>query len=176
MTNKESIRHHLDALNVSYEWYEHEAANTMEDCLALPYALPDVTFCKNILLCNRQKTAYYLYITLPDKPYRTADVSKLLGVSRLSFAPESTLEELCHLHRGSLSPLALWYDTEKKITFIIDRSIHRDGRIAFHPCDNTATVIFSQEDFFQVVVPALSHEPIWLDVPWPIMGGGEPNA
>ena len=176
MTNKESIRQRLDALGVAYEWYDHEAANTMADCLALPYAAPDVTFCKNILLCNRQKTSYYLYITLPDKPYRTADVSKLLGVSRLSFAPEESLEELCRLHRGSLSPLALWLDVEDKICLVIDRSIHRDGRIAFHPCDNTATVIFCQEDFFQQVIPALAHEPIWLDVPWPVMGGGEPHA
>ena len=176
MSNKALIRERLDSLGVPCEWYEHAAANTMADCLALPYAQPDVTFCKNILLCNRQKTEYYLYITLPDKPFRTADVSKLLGVSRLSFAPEESLEELCRLHRGSLSPLALWFDQEKKIHFVIDRSIRRDGRIAFHPCDNTATVIFRQEDFFRQVVPALAHEPIWLDVPWPVMGGGEAHG
>ena len=171
MSNKEPVREKLEELAVPFEWHEHAAANTMADCLALPYAAPDVTFCKNILLCNRQKTDYYLYITLPDKPFRTADVSKLLGVSRLSFAPEEALEELCRLHRGSLSPLALWFDAEKKIRFVIDRSVRREGRIAFHPCDNTATVVFRQEDFFGQVVPSLAHEPVWLDVPWPVMGG-----
>ncbi len=174
MSNKESIRGKLSTLDVPFEWHEHEAANTMADCLALPYCAPDLTFCKNILLCNRQKTVHYLYITLPDKPFRTADVSKLLGVSRLSFAPEEALEELCRLHRGSLSPLALWFDDEKRITLVLDRAIRREGRIAFHPCDNTATVIFGQEVFFGQVLPALGHEPCWLDVPWPQMGGGDP--
>ena len=176
MTNKEMVRQHLDGLNVPYAWHEHAAANTMADCLALPYAAPDVTFCKNILLCNRQKTQYYLYITLPDKPFRTADVSKLLGVSRLSFAPEETLEELCRLHRGSLSPFALWFDPDRRITFAVDRAIRREGRIAFHPCDNTATVIFRQEDFFGRVVPALAHEPVWLEVPWPQTAGGQADG
>ena len=173
MSNKELIRERLNGLGVPFEWYEHDAANPMADCLALPYAAPDVTFCKNILLCNRQKTDHFLYITLPDKPFRTADVSKLLGVSRLSFAPEETLETLCRLHRGSLSPLALWFDGERRITLALDRAIRREGRIAFHPCDNTATVIFAQEDFFGKVLPALGHTPRWLDVPWPqMMGGG----
>lgn len=165
--NKQLVRSRLDALGVPYEWHDHAAAATMADCLALPYAAPDVTFCKNILLCNRQKTAFWLYITLPDKPFRTADVSKLLGVSRLSFAPEEALEELCRLHRGSLSPLALWSDPGRRIALALDRAIRGGGRIAFHPCDNTATVIFDQTVFFGRVLPALGHEPRWLDVPWP---------
>lgn len=168
MSHKQEVLDRLTSLGVPFEHYEHAAAQTMADCLALPYAAPDVAFCKNILLCNRQKTDYYLYITLPDKPFRTADVSKLLGVSRLSFAPEEALEELCRLHRGSLSPLALWFDAEKRIRFVIDRSIRREGRIAFHPCDNTATVIFRQEDFWARVLPSLGHEPVFLRVPWTV--------
>ncbi len=176
MSNKAAIRQRLEALGIPCEWYEHEAVHTMQDCLALPYAAPDVTFCKNILLCNRQKTVYYLYVTLPDKPFRTADVSKLLGVSRLSFAPEEALETLCRLQSGSLSPLALWFDPDRRLTLVLDRAIRRDGRIAFHPCDSSATVIFRQEDFFGLVIPALGHEPVWLDVPWPQTAGGEAHG
>ena len=87
MPIKEQVLTKLEALGIPCEVFQHAAAHTMEDCLALPYAAPDVTFCKNILLCNRQQTAFYLYVTPPEKPFRTSVVSKLLGSSRLSFAP-----------------------------------------------------------------------------------------
>ena len=167
MSNKEPVRRKLEELAVPFEWHEHAAANTMADCLALPYATPDVTFCKNILLCNRQKTDYYLYITLPDKPFRTADVSKALGVSRLSFAPAESLPEMLGLESGSLSPLALWFDPEQRIRLALDRGIRREGRIAFHPCDSSATVIFTQQTFFDRVLPTLAHNPVWTETPWP---------
>ena len=111
MSNKTRVLNHLQALSIPCEVYEHPAVFTMEECLALPYAAPDVTFCKNILLCNRQQTAFYLYVTLPDKPFRTADTSKLLHSSRLSFAPSECLPPMLGLESGSLSPLGqrpLW--------------------------------------------------------------------
>ncbi|MBE5797174.1 MAG: prolyl-tRNA synthetase associated domain-containing protein [Clostridiales bacterium] len=162
MSTKEFIMAQIRALDIPHEYHEHEAAYTMEDCLALPYAAPDVTFCKNILLCNRQQTAFFLYVTLPDKPFRTADVSKRLNSSRLSFAPADCLPQMLHLESGSLSPLGLWFDADKRIRLAFDREVQQAGRIAFHPCDNTATVLFRQEDFWQRVVPALGHEALFI--------------
>lgn len=168
MSHKQEVLDRLTSLGVPFEHYEHAAAQTMADCLALPYAAPDVAFCKNILLCNRTKTNYYLYVTHPEKPFRTADVSKALGVSRLSFAPADDLPRMLGLVSGSLSPFALWYDPERTIQLVIDEDVRREGRIAFHPCDNTATVIFRQEDFWARVLPSLGHEPVFLRVPWTV--------
>lgn len=162
MSNKLKVMERLRALNIPYAYYEHDPAWTMDDCLALPCAEPDVTFCKNILLCNRQQTAFYLYVTPPDKPFRTADTSKALGSSRLSFAPSECLPQMLGLESGSLSPLGLWFDPEKRIQLVFDKAIRQEGRIAFHPCDNTATVIFEQEAFFEQVVPTLDHPALWL--------------
>ena len=162
MSNKHRVMERLRALGIPHEYHEHAPAMTMADCLALPCAAPDVTFCKNILLCNRQQTAFYLYVTPPDKPFRTAETSRALGASRLSFAPAERLPELLGLESGSLSPLGLWFDQEKRIQLVFDKAIRRDGRIAFHPCDNTATVLFPQEVFFSQVVPTLAHLPIWI--------------
>ena len=167
MSNKALVLDKLTAIGVPYAHYEHEAAFTMEDCYALPFAAPDVTICKNILLCNRQKTVFYLYVTLAGKPFRTADVSKLLGVSRLSFAPEEALTEMLELKSGSLNPMGLWFDREHRITFVADRDIMQTEKIAFHPCDNTATVVFTQKDFWEQVVPTLGTAPVFLNVPKP---------
>lgn len=162
MTTKETIMAQIRALNIPHEYHEHAPAYTMEDCLALPYAEADVTFCKNLLLCNTPRTAFFLYVTLPDKPFRTSDVSKRLGSSRLSFATPADLQEMLHLEPGSLSPLGLWFDGEQRIRLAFDKAVQREGRIAFHPGDNTATVLFRQEDFWQQVVPALGHAPIFI--------------
>ena len=162
MTTKETIMARVRSLGIPHEYYEHAAAHTMADCLALPYAAEDVTFCKNLLLCNTPKTAFYLYVTAPDKPFRTGDVSKRLGSSRLSFAPPECLTDMLHLQSGSLSPLGLWFDPECRIRLAFDKDVQREGRIAFHPCDNTATVLFDQQVFWEEVVPALGHEPIFI--------------
>ena len=162
MSTKETIMARIHALNIPHEYYEHAAAHTMADCLALPYAAPDVTFCKNLLLCNTPKTAFFLYVTDPNKPFRTGDVSKRLGSSRLSFAPPECLPEMLHLESGSLSPRGWWFDGEQRIRLAFDKDVMREGRIAFHPCDNTATVVFEQQVFWAQVVSALEHEAIFI--------------
>lgn len=159
MSAKADILARLHALGIPHEVYAHAPAHTMADCLALPFAAPDVTFCKNLLLCTTARTAFYLYVTLADKPFRTSAVSRGLGSSRLSFAPEDALTGLLGVQSGSLSPLALWFDAEGKVTLAVDRDVRRPGRIAFHPGDNTTTVLFDQRVFWGQVVPALGHPP-----------------
>ena len=163
MSHKQEIAARLQAEGIPHQWFEHQAVFTMEECLRLPYAAPDVTFCKNILLCNRQQTQFFLYVTLPDKPFRTADVSKKLNSSRLSFAPADALPRLLGLQSGSLSPLAMWFDSEGAVTLALDRAIRRPGRIAFHPCDSSATVIFDQDVFFERVLPLLGDRQLMVD-------------
>lgn len=157
MSNKAVVLQHLDTLQIPYALYEHPAAFTMEECYALPFAGPDVAFCKNLLLCNRQQTAFYLLVISPDSHFRTAELSHELGVSRLSFAPEDALPRLLGLEKGAVSPLGLWFDQERQVRLLFERAIRKPGKIAFHPCDNTATVVFEQEVFWQQVVPTLKH-------------------
>lgn len=83
MTDLLSTRREILALlndnGIPYELHEHERAFTIDDCLRMPFIGPDVTICKNILLCNRQKTRFYLMLLKPLTPFRTAVVSKALG-------------------------------------------------------------------------------------------------
>lgn len=155
----------LDSSQIPYEMHEHERAFTIDDCLQMPFIDENVTICKNILLCNRQKTQFYLMLLKPLTPFRTAVVSKALGVSRLSFAPEGTLEERLHLTSGSVSPLGLMYDREHEITLCYEPGIRDTQRIAFHPCDNAATVIFTQDVFWHQVLPALGVRAVEVALP-----------
>jgi len=155
----------LDENNIPYEFYEHDRAHTIDDCLQMPFIKEDVTICKNIMLCNRQKTQFYLMLLKPLTPFRTAVVSKALGVSRLSFAPQEALEERLHLTSGSVSPLGLMFDKNHEICLCYEVGIRDTQRIAFHPCDNAATVIFTQEVFWSQVIPALGLSPVAVELP-----------
>ncbi len=146
----------LQQHHIPYEIHEHVRAHTIDDCLKMSFIDENVTICKNILLCNRQKTQFYLMLLKPLTPFRTAVVSKALGVSRLSFAPENMLEDLLHLTSGSVSPLGLMFDPEHRIKLCYEQGICETKKIAFHPCDNSATVIFTQDVFWEKVVPALA--------------------
>lgn len=129
----------------------------------MPFIDDTVTICKNVFLCNRQQTAFYLMLLRPATPFRTAVVSKVLGVSRLSFAPEEALGSMLHLTAGSVSPLGLYFDREHHVTLCCEAAVRDTPLIAFHPCDNTATVVFTQDVFWNGVLPALGVTPVMLD-------------
>ena len=162
---KTTILSWLDAQSVPYRFFEHPPAHTIEDCLAMPFIHEDVTICKNVFLANRQVTAFYLMLLRPATPFRTAVVSKALGVSRLSFAPESALPALLHLQPGAVSPLGLYFDRTHSITLCYEADVRRTAEIAFHPCDNTATVIFTQQVFWDQVLPMLGIVPVAIQNP-----------
>ena len=152
----------LDEKGIPYALYEHDRAPTIDDCLKMPFITKDVTICKNILLCNRQQTVFYLLLLKPLMPFRTAVVSKKLGSSRLSFAPEEALESRLNLTSGSVSPLGLLFDRERGIRLCYEKEVLSTPLIAFHPCDNAATLVFEQSVFWQKVVPAMGISPVCI--------------
>lgn len=162
---RDTILGWLGENGIAYRFFEHERADTIEDCIRMPFIGPDVTICKNVFLCNRQQTAYYLMLLRPATPFRTAVVSKALGVSRLSFAPDEALERILHLSAGSVSPLGLHFDEERQTTLCYEAAVRDTPLIAFHPCDNTATVIFTQDEFWGRVVPLLGVTPVAIEQP-----------
>ena len=151
----------LDRLGISYLRVDHPPALTMEDCVAIGQALA-APVCKNLFLCNRQKTSFYLLLMEGEKPFRTKDLSAQLGSARLSFASEEVMVELLGVHPGSVSPLGLENDREKRVQLVIDRALLQKDRIGCHPCRNTSTVGFSTDDFLHKLLPALGHPPIFV--------------
>lgn len=162
LESREQVLSFLNEHRIPFTYYEHERAYTIDDCLRMPFITENVTICKNIMLCNRQQTQFYLLLLKPLTPFRTSVVSRLLGSSRLSFAPEEVLEERLHLTSGSVSPLGLLFDSSHEITLCYESGVLDTPQIAFHPCDNAATLVFNQDVFWSQVIPALGLQPVKL--------------
>ena len=154
----------LNKHNIPYRFYEHERAFSIDECLQMPFINEQITICKNILLCNRQKNSFYLMLLKPQTAFRTAVVSKALGVSRLSFAPKEALAQRLHLTSGSVSPLGLLFDEQHEICLCYEKGVLDTPEIAFHPCDNSATVVFTQSVFWNQVLPAMNIVPVAVEL------------
>ena len=147
----------LDELNIPYQRVEHDPADTMEDCAAISDVL-GTRICKNLFLCNRQETAFYLLMMPADKPFKTKDLSAQIGSSRLSFGTPENMEKYLDITPGSVSVLGLMNDTGNAVKLLIDEDLMTQERIGCHPCINTSSLGISSADLFGKVIPALGHD------------------
>ena len=146
----------LDQLNISYHRIDHEEANTMEICQALEVTL-GAEICKNLLLCNRQCTDFYMLLMPGNKPFKTKDLSKQIGSSRLSFASGEYMEQFLDITPGSLSVLGLMNDKENRVRLLIDEDVLKGEFIGCHPCINTSSLRLKTADVVNVLLPAVGH-------------------
>lgn len=163
--NKEiRIYDFLESLGICYERVDHEPAMTMEACEAIDKAM-DTAMCKNLLLCNRQKTDFYLLLMPGNKVFQTKELSAQLGVSRLSFAPAESMEEFLDITPGSLSVLGLVNDKNMQVRLIIDAPVLDSEYIGVHPCINTSSLKIKTEDMLNIIIPAMGHKPTIVHLP-----------
>lgn len=151
----------LDSLGVEFDRTDHPytPATTMEVCAEVD-AILDVKICKNLFLCNRQKTKFYLVVMPGDKPFKTKELSGQMGISRLSFGDESRMEEFLDLHPGSVSVLGLMNDKEHRVQLVIDEDVLQEEYFGCHPCENTSSIRFKTADLTDKILPALGIEPV----------------
>ena len=148
----------LDTLGVAYDRVDHEAAMTMEICEEIDRVL-GAPICKNLFLCNRQQTDFYLLMMPGDKPFKTKDLSAQINASRLSFATAEFMEKFLDITPGSVSVLGLMNDKDHRVRLLIDEDILKDEYIGCHPCINTSSLRIRTEDVMKKVIPAMKHVP-----------------
>ena len=146
----------LDSLGVSYQRIDHEAAMTMEVCLPIDETL-QATICKNLLLCNRQCTSFYLLMLPGEKPFKTSVLSREIGSSRLSFAAPEYMERFLDITPGSLSVLGLMNDTDRRVRLLMDRDVAQAEWFGCHPCLNTSSLRIRTRDLLDVFLPHTGH-------------------
>ena len=158
----------LRALEQMYGSVDHEAAMTMEACEEIDRTLGDDTsICKNLFLCNRQETSFYLLLMPGDKPFKTKDLSSQINSARLSFAKPEYMEKYLDITPGSVSVMGLMNDSEKKIQLLIDKDVLNHPYFGCHPCINTSSLKFTTSDLMDKIIPAMEHEPVIVDLPVP---------
>ena len=146
----------LDKLGVEYQRIDHEAAMTMEACVEIDKVL-DATICKNLLLCNRQCTAFYLLMIPGDKQFKTSVLSKEIGSSRLSFAKPEYMLEYLDITPGSVSVLGLMNDHDHHVQLLMDADVLKGEYFGCHPCINTSSLRIKTADLMEKIIPAMEH-------------------
>ena len=153
----------LDSLGVTYQRIDHEAAMTMEACEEIDRML-EATICKNLLLCNRQETQFYLLMLPGDKVFKTKELSAQIGSSRLSFAKAEYMEQYLDITPGSLSVLGLMNDKENRVQLLIDEDVLKGELIGCPPCINTSSLKLRTKDVLENFLPKVHHSYQVLDL------------
>ncbi len=155
----------LDKLGIEYQRVDHVAAMTMEACKEIDKALGvETAICKNLFLCNRQETDFYLLLLPGYKSFQTKYVSSQIGSARLSFAKERYMEQYLDITPGSVSIMGLMNDTEKKVRLLIDEDVMKCEYFGCHPCINTSSLKIKMDDLRNKIIPALGHKPTYLEL------------
>lgn len=154
----------LDKLEMEYYRTDHEPATTMEVCNDIDKILGTL-ICKNLFLCNRQKTQFYMLMMPGDKVFKTKDLSKQINSARLSFADEEYMQEFLDITPGSVSIMGLMNDKDNRVQLLIDREVLAEESLGCHPCINTSSLKLKTKEVMEKFLPAVHHEAITVELP-----------
>ena len=147
----------LDALGIPYQRTDHERADNMEACNEIDAVL-GVIICKNLFLCNRQKTKFYLLMMPGDKKFKTKELSKQIHSARLSFADAEAMLKYLDIEPGAVSIMGLMNDHDHDVQLLIDEDILEDEYLGCHPCVCTSSLKMKTKDVVEKFLPATEHE------------------
>lgn len=147
----------LEKLDIPYLRLDHEEAASVEDCHNVDRIL-GIHICKNLFLCNKQKTDFYLLMMPGDKKFKTKELSAQIHSARLSFAESEYMEEFLNISPGSVSVMGLMNDGDKRVRLLIDRDILQDEYVGCHPCVNTSSLKIRTKDILDKYLPYVGHD------------------
>ena len=147
---------YLDSLGIEYYRIDHQPAGCFEDCIEIEKVLDNV-LCKNLFLCNRQKTDFYMLMMPADKHFKTKELSRQIGSSRLSFAESEYMEKFLDVTPGSVSIMGLMNDKENRVRLLVDEDVLKPEYVGCHPCINTSSIRLKTKDMFEKYLPSTGH-------------------
>ncbi|MGB8453953.1 MAG: prolyl-tRNA synthetase associated domain-containing protein [Anaerocolumna sp.] len=142
---------------------DHGVTATIESCLEIEKML-EIEICKNLFLCNAQKTNFYLLMMPGSKKFKTAELSRQIQTSRLSFASPAYMEEFLDITPGSVSVLGLMNDNSNRVHLLIDREVLSQEAVGCHPCINTCSLKIKISDLLDKFLPFIKHTPVIVEL------------
>ena len=149
----------LDSLGIAYGRIDHAPAETMEVCAEIDKIL-EAQICKNLFLCNRQKTNFYLLLMPGDKPFKTKELSSQINSARLSFASAEDMEKYLNIRPGAVSVMGLMNDHDNQVQLLVDEDVLKEEYLGCHPCVNTASLKVKTKEVFTTYLEAVHHHAI----------------
>jgi len=147
----------LDQLKIAYDRTDHGPLNTMEACHEVD-ELFQTPMVKNLFLCNRQKTKFYLLLMPGEKPFKTKEISAQINSARRSFGGPEDMEELLNLTPGSVTIMGLLFDPDKRVQLLVDEDVLPQEYLGCHPAINTSSIRVRTEDIFGRFLAYTEHE------------------
>ena len=147
----------LEKLEIPFLRLDHGVTATVEDCHDVDSKL-GIHICKNLFLCNAQKTAFYMLMMPGTKKIKTKELFSQIGSARLSFAGAEYMEAFLDITPGSVSVMGLMNDKENRVRLLIDRDILADEFVGCHPCVNTSSMKIRTADILEKFLPYVKHD------------------
>lgn len=86
----------------------------------------------------------------------------VIGSARLSFGSAALMEATLGVTPGSVTAFALINDRDRRVRFVLDRTLAEAELVNFHPLTNTATTTVSAPGFRRFLA-AIGVEPMVVD-------------
>ncbi|MDE5671564.1 MAG: prolyl-tRNA synthetase associated domain-containing protein [Eubacterium sp.] len=153
----------LERLEIPFERVDTDEAITMEDCVEIGKKL-DTAIVKTLFLCNRQKTNFYLFVTTDEKPFVTKDFSRVLGISRVSFASPEMLFDMLGTRVGSATALSCIFDKENKVKIVLDKDAVSGEWYGCSDGTTTGYMKLKTEDLIKNYLPFANHIPTIIEI------------
>ncbi|MBD5180955.1 MAG: prolyl-tRNA synthetase associated domain-containing protein [Bacteroidales bacterium] len=150
----------LEKAGIPYTRIESDPGISMDDCLNIDMAFGIETV-KTILLTNRQKNKFWLYVTHARKPFITKEFGASLGIPRVSFADEPLMMEILGTSHGAATPFGLLRNEAAETVFVMDRDVAAREKIVLTDGDPCGFIAIANEDLFRL----LGRQPILIENP-----------
>jgi Ala-tRNA(Pro) deacylase len=148
MNGDKNLYKKLEALDITFDYYEHPPAPTIDDAKKYWKDI-EAAHCKNLFFRNHKGDRHFLVILDHRQQLDIHDLEKRLKQGKISFASEQRMAKYLGITPGSVSPFGLINDSEHHVHLFIDANLQNSERISFHPNINTASLVIKFHDFIK---------------------------